>query len=98
MLLNFDSFVIAIIIHLAFFFISALVSQRLLYQLRPDASQLTVFYMGISLGGALGGLFAGLIASFLFSSILEYPLLIAATLFSLTSCAKPRLVSLLESL
>jgi len=81
MLLNFDSFVIAIIIHLAFFFISALVSQRLLYQLRPDASQLTVFYMGISLGGALGGLFAGLIASFLFSSILEYPLLIAATLF-----------------
>src|ERR1035437_5658403 len=69
------------VLPLGFFFISALVSQRLLYQLRPDASQLTVFYMGISLGGALGGLFAGIIASFLFSSILEYPLLIAATLF-----------------
>jgi hypothetical protein len=73
MLLTIDSFVIAIIVHLAFFFIGALVCQRALYQLRPDVSRLTVFYMAISLGGALGGLFAGL--------ILEYPLLIAAILF-----------------
>jgi hypothetical protein len=81
MLLTVDSFVVAIVVHLVFFLISALVCQRALYRSRPDAGRLTVFYMAISLGGALGGLFAGLIAPFVFSSILEYPLLIAATLF-----------------
>lgn len=81
MLLTLASFVLAIVVHLAFFFISALVCQRVLYQSRPEAGRLTAFYMAISLGGAMGGLFAGLIAPFLFSGILEYPLLIAAALF-----------------
>lgn len=64
----------------AVFFLSALVAHRTLYLTRPRASDLTGFYLWISLGGALGGLFAALIAPRLFSEVFEYPLLIALTM------------------
>jgi len=53
-----------------------------LYDLRPDASQLTAFYLAMSAGGALGGLFTALVAPLVFDWVWEYPLLvlIAATL------------------
>ena len=41
---------------------------------RPAASDLTRFYLMISLGGALGGIFAGLIAPRVFRSVYEFPL------------------------
>jgi hypothetical protein len=41
---------------------------------RPAASDLTRFYVMISLGGALGGIFAGLIAPRVFHSVYEFPL------------------------
>jgi preprotein translocase subunit SecG len=58
------------------FFTTALICHRQLYEARPDASRLTEFYMLMSLGGVLGGLFVSLIAPLIFTSVLEYPLLL----------------------
>lgn len=49
-----------------------------LYDRRPDASQLTLFYFVMSAGGALGGAFTALIAPLLFDWTWEHPLLVLA--------------------
>ena len=67
--------------HLALFFVNAMVCHTALYQRRPAAGRLTDFYLMMSLGGVIGGVFCGLIAPQIFSSVVEYPLLIAAALF-----------------
>ena len=66
--------------HLAAFFVAAMVCQTQLYKRRPAQEALTQFYAWMSLGGVLGGMFAGLAAPLLFSSVLEYPLLVLASL------------------
>ena len=48
---------------------------------RPDAAHLTEYFACVSLGGVLGGAAAALVAPVVFSSILEYPLALAAALF-----------------
>jgi hypothetical protein len=58
------------------FFTTALICHRQLYEARPDAAHLTEFYMLMSFGGVLGGLFVSLIAPLIFTSVLEYPLLL----------------------
>lgn len=49
-----------------------------LYDARPDASQLTLFYLVMSAGGALGGLFTALFAPLLFDWVWEHPMLVLA--------------------
>ena len=49
-----------------------------LYDLRPNADQLTSFYLAMSAGGALGGVFTALIAPAAFDWVWEYPLLMLA--------------------
>ncbi len=49
-----------------------------MYALRPAASQLTLFYLAMSVGGALGGLFTALIAPLVFDWVWEHPLLVLA--------------------
>ncbi|MCA1661960.1 MAG: hypothetical protein LC648_07300 [Novosphingobium sp.] len=49
-----------------------------LYDLRPPASRLTLFYLVMSAGGALGGLFTALVAPLWFDWVWEHPLLIFA--------------------
>ncbi|WP_375462008.1 spermidine synthase [uncultured Enterovirga sp.] len=67
-------------IHLGLFALTTLICHRALYLRRPRAEHLTNFYLSLSAGGALGGLFAGLVAPALFSSVLEYPILLVAAL------------------
>jgi hypothetical protein len=43
---------------------------------RPDTAHLTEFYLWIAVGGVLGGLFNALVAPLVFSSVLEYPLIL----------------------
>jgi hypothetical protein len=74
------SWPIAIALHLAGFFSIAMVCHGELVRRRPAAAQLTEFYLWMSLGGVLGGLFAGLLAPAVFSTVIEYPLLIVAGL------------------
>ena len=49
-----------------------------LYDLRPPASRLTLFYLVMSAGGALGGLFTALLAPLWFDWVWEHPLLVFA--------------------
>ena len=76
----FANVILGLAIHLSLFFVNAMICHGALYRLRPRASDLTVFYAAMSLGGALGGVFAGLVAPALFPSLVEYPLLIAAAM------------------
>lgn len=45
-----------------------------LYRIRPQASMLTRFYLGVASGGALGGALASLVSPLLFNRVWEYPL------------------------
>ena len=65
----------AIFVGAIFFFATAIICHRQLYEARPDASRLTEFYMLMSIGGVLGGLFVSLLAPLIFNSVAEYPLL-----------------------
>ncbi len=64
-----------IIIGAIFFFATAIICHRQLYESRPEASRLTEFYMLMSVGGVLGGLFVSLLAPVIFNTVAEYPLL-----------------------
>lgn len=73
-----DSLWLVILLHLAMFFVTTLVCHGELARTRPAASHLTEFYIWMSLGGVLGGLFNALVAPQIFSTVIEYPLMIAA--------------------
>jgi SAM-dependent methyltransferase len=67
--------------HMLVLFASALLCHTALASRRPDTSQLTEFYFWVALGGALGGIFVAVIAPFVFSTVIEYPLLVALVAF-----------------
>ena len=66
--------------HLAAFTALAMVCHTRLAETRPDPTHLTGYFVCVSLGGVLGSAAVALIAPAVFSSILEYPLAIAAAL------------------
>lgn len=68
-------------IYLSIFFVAALSAHATLYFRRPSVVRLTEFYVCISFGGMLGGVFSGLVAPHVFSTVAEYPLLVAAAFF-----------------
>lgn len=59
------------------YFIVSLAAHRMLYDARPDALHLTVFYLTMSIGGALGGVFNSIIAPIAFDRLTEYPVTVA---------------------
>ena len=63
-------------LHLAGFFIISLALHGKLAGLRPEAAQLTEYYLCLSLGGVLGGALNTLVAPLLFKTVVEYPLAI----------------------
>ncbi len=63
-----------LLLHLAVFFLAAMVCHGQLAASRPPAVRLTEFYLWIAVGGVLGGLFNGLAAPLLFTRVAEYPL------------------------
>ena len=69
------------LVHLAAFTVLAMLCHTRLAESRPDAAHLTEYFVWVSLGGVLGGAAAALVAPVVFSSILEYPLALAAALF-----------------
>jgi hypothetical protein len=68
-----------LVLHLALFFVTAMVCHGELARRRPPTANLTEFYLYVSLGGVLGGVFDALIAPTIFSDIWEYPLLLAVS-------------------
>jgi hypothetical protein len=67
--------------HFLLFFISALLCHTTLASLRPDADQLTGYYLTMSLGGALGGAFNALLAPLIFPLPIEYALILGLVAF-----------------
>jgi hypothetical protein len=72
-----------IVAHLALFALSALVCHVRLAADRPPASRLTDYYLWLAIGGGVGGLFNTLIGPSVFTSVLEYPLVLAAVIMVL---------------
>ena len=72
---------VLISVHMILLFTGALLCHTALAASRPQARYLTQYYVWIALGGALGGVFATVLAPMLFTSIFEYPLLLAAAGF-----------------
>ena len=64
-------------LHLVTFFCISLACHSRLADRRPDLQHLTEFYLWLSVGGMFGGVFNSLVAPHLFSTILEYPLVLA---------------------
>ena len=63
-------------LHMAtFFFLSLMCHQRIAAK-RPAPDRLTEFYLLMSLGGVVGGAFTALVAPVVFSTVLEYPLVL----------------------
>lgn len=67
-------------LHIVVFFIVTMSCHATLSEARPQASQLTNFYLWVSLGGVLGGIFNIMIAPLIFTSITEYPLMLGASI------------------
>ena len=63
-------------LHLTAFFFLALMCHQRLAARRPAPDRLTEFYLLMSLGGVVGGAFTALLAPVIFSTVLEYPLVL----------------------
>ncbi|MHA7899477.1 MAG: fused MFS/spermidine synthase [Henriciella sp.] len=74
------SLVVSLALNLLALFLAALVGHGVLAEQRPAASRLTEFYLLMSLGGVLGGAFNALLVPVIFTSVFEYPLMLAAVL------------------
>jgi len=78
-----------ILIHLTAFFFIATGCHGELALRRPAARHLTEFYLCMAIGGALGGVFNAVLAPLLFTSVLEYPLMIVAVALLRPWSARP---------
>ena len=65
---------VTVLWHFGVLFVIALACHGALALDRPTPRHLTEFYLLISVGGVLGGLFNALLAPLIFSSLIEYPL------------------------
>jgi hypothetical protein len=62
--------------HMVLVLLAGLFCHRELALRRPDRRYLTEFYLWLSAGGALGGVFNAIVAPLVFSSVIEYPLIV----------------------
>lgn len=74
--LDSQSFVLQLFVHLAAFFLTALMCHQALVARRPDPSHLTEFYLWMSVGGVVGGSFNAFIAPVIFTNVWEYPVVL----------------------
>jgi hypothetical protein len=63
-------------VHLASFFVTALMCHQALAMRRPPPGRLTEFYLLMSLGGVIGGAFNAFLAPVIFNGVWEYPLVL----------------------
>ncbi len=76
-------------LHLAAFFVIALLCHGELVRRRPGVEALTEFYLCLSAGGVIGGAFTALGAPLLFDSVFEYPLSLALAAAVLPGPSRP---------
>ena len=83
--------VVQISIYSLLLFLACMICHGELYRLRPHASQLTTFYLIVSIGGAVGGIFVNLIAPYIFTGYWEFYLAWLLTVVILVLALLPRL-------
>jgi SAM-dependent methyltransferase len=71
-----NSFIFQLPIHLAAFFLTALMCHQALVARRPAPGRLTEFYFWMSVGGVVGGSFNAFLAPVIFDNVWEYPLVL----------------------
>jgi hypothetical protein len=69
-------------LHLATFFVLALVFHGMLAACAPEPEALTSYYVALSAGGLIGGVASALVAPAVFSFVAEYPLVLVAAAFA----------------
>lgn len=69
-----------LVLHLLVFFATAIACHFRLAALKPSAEHLTEFFLWVSFGGILGGIFNTFIAPHIFTSVIEYPLMLTLSL------------------
>lgn len=74
-----------ILLHLVVLFVVAMVCHGALARSRPPAIRLTAFYLWMSVGGTLGGVCNALLAPLVFTTVVEYPLVLALSCLLLPS-------------
>ncbi|MFI4966116.1 MAG: spermidine synthase, partial [Caulobacterales bacterium] len=77
-----NAFVLILPLHLAAFFLTALMCHQALVARRPDPARLTEFYFWMSLGGVIGGSFNAFLAPVIFDNVWEYPLVLVLSSFA----------------
>lgn len=85
---------VLLLLHLAVFFLVALVCHGELARDRPSPRHLTEFYLWISLGGALGGMYNALVAPLIFSVPFEYPLALVLACLVVPAVRSPERLTL----
>jgi spermidine synthase len=79
-----DAIIVSIPLFCGGLFLGCMFCHGELNRLKPASSEVTSFYLMISLGGAIGAIFVGLVAPVMFSGIYELPVaLIAVALLAL---------------
>jgi SAM-dependent methyltransferase len=71
-----NAIIVSLIATVLLLFSVAVTLHAEMYRTRPDAAQLTEFYLMMSIGGVIGGLFCAIAAPLLFDWTWEHPLLI----------------------
>ncbi len=82
-----SSLAFSLALNLGVFLAAAMVAHGRLSQERPAADRLTDFYLMLSVGGVVGGATAALLAPLVFSTVLEYPIAVIASLALLPAAA-----------
>jgi hypothetical protein len=75
--------------HAAFLFVAATCCHSMLAEARPEASDLTRFYVVMSLGGAAGGVVCSIVAPLLFRDLWEYPLSLVLVVWLVVGGGEP---------
>ena len=75
--------------HLGALFFVGLACHGRLADTRPPTTRLTAFYLSISIGGLLGGVFNAIVAPIVFSTIIEYPLVLSVALLVIGGIGRP---------
>lgn len=82
---------IFLLFHLMAFFAAAIVCHGKLSETKPSPEHLTAFFLWLSLGGVLGGIFNTFIAPYIFVDIVEYPLMLLASVAVTGTILWPRI-------
>lgn len=72
-----------VVLHLVVFLVLTLAAHAELYESRPSARRLTLFYLVMSLGGWIGGAFVAIVAPRIFDTLREYPIAIVVLVLTI---------------